>query len=181
MFYNQPNLPAPVRGPGILQPARRYGASSQKPLGQDLGDIPGPERLFHPGPLDPVLEHGQTEGAVGDQHGAPVAEAICTRLTLMRSPIFSSARMRPPPALQQKASARFLSISTSRPPAVRIRAARGLVDIVMAAQIAGVVVGAGRDPRPSPSAAVPDQPLEEFRVGLDLNLEAEIGNPWPGY
>ena len=47
---------------------------------------------------------------------APVSKACSVRKSLMRVPSFSSMNMRAPPAPQQKASSRFLSISRSSTP-----------------------------------------------------------------
>lgn len=47
---------------------------------------------------------------------APVSRACSVRKSLMRVPSFSSMNMRAPPAPQQKASSRFLSISRSSTP-----------------------------------------------------------------
>ena len=73
---------------------------------------------------------------------APVAAASAMRLWLIRVPRSSSMNMRPPPAPQQKPSRRWRGISTcSVTPDGRQHLARRVVDVVVAAEVAGVVVG----------------------------------------
>ena len=111
---------------------------------------------------------------------APVPTASLVRLTLIRSPMFSSIHMRAPPAPQQKDRSELRSISTnSAPGSTCEQLARRRVDLVVPAEVARVVVG---DRALRGAGAVGDrgqlalahQPVEQLGVVHDLELDAEL-------
>ena len=99
---------------------------------------------------------------------------------LIRSPRFSSIHMRAPPAPQQKERSELRSISTNSAPGQDLeQLARRRVDLVVAAEVARVVVGdralrgarAVLDGRQLPLA---HEAVEQLRVVHDLELDAEV-------
>ena len=70
----------------------------------DFRQISDFEFTFKTAGLDAVFEHGQAEGAIGYQERRAGGPSHPDPFDVDPLPSFSSARMRPPPALQQKLS-----------------------------------------------------------------------------
>lgn len=86
-------------------PLTRMESRSRVDTSRGLAAAP---RAFTP-PANMLLQNGQPVA----MSVAPVARACSVRNSFMRCPIFSSMNMRAPPAPQQNASSRFLSISAT--------------------------------------------------------------------
>ena len=90
-----------------------------------------------------VGEHHPAERAAdGDLVGAGARRPRAVRFTLIRSPMVSSIHMRAPPAPQQKDRSPLRAISVNSASGMTSSSSRGgVVDLVVAAEVAGVVVG----------------------------------------
>ena len=110
---------------------------------------------------------------------APVASSSSVRSTLMRFPSRSSMNMRPPPAPQHRPRS-FVRVGSTRfdhGKRAPERLARRIVHVVVAAEIAGVVVRHGELLAVAVSqrnAVSCEQPLDVRRVVDDLVVAAEL-------
>jgi hypothetical protein len=140
---------------------------------QDLGDVFWPERLLNTCTFDAVLEHSQTERAVGQEdrgagsHGHFHPSDIDPLTDLLLGENTAAAG-----AAAERLSPVFIHLD--QPAAGRgDQLARRFIDIVVPAEITGIVIGAGQFPGIDLQFSGTDQCVEKLRIAFHREIEAE--------